>query len=112
MEPFLPIAYHHNKSATAYPPDRSKPIHPMNIYYAWTNSTFDDTMFSTARASAARLQNLAESEGILGPAKYPNYAIFGTAVRDFYGQNTDRLRAIKREMDPANLMGLAGGFKL
>ncbi|KAF9455883.1 FAD-binding domain-containing protein [Collybia nuda] len=112
VEPFLPVAYHRGTSATAYPPDRSQAIHPMNIYYAWSNITFDDVMFDAARSSAASLRGSAVREHILGSAKYPNYAISGTAVEDFYGKNVDRLRAIKRKVDPLNVMGLTGGFKL
>ncbi|KAJ7155533.1 FAD dependent oxidoreductase [Mycena crocata] len=112
VEPFLPIAYHRGKTETAYPPDRSQNIHPMNIYYAWTDSTFDSVMLEASRASAHRLKDVAAAEGILGSALYPNYALFGTPVGKLFGRNTARLRNIQRRVDPSGVMGLVGGFKL
>ena len=45
-------------------------------------------------------------------AVYPNYALFDTPLEDIYGANIPRLQAIKSAVDPENVMGLAGGFKL
>jgi hypothetical protein len=112
VEPFLPEAYHRGHTPTAYPPDRSQNIHPMNIYYAWTDANSDGVMLETSRASAAHLKDVAAAHGILGSAMYPNYALFGTPVESLYGKNTERLRNIKRRVDPFNVMGLTGGFKL
>lgn len=83
----------------------------MNIYYAWTDAASDDKIEAATRASASHLQNIAVAENILGKAKYNNYALFGTAIQDLYGINTNRLRQIKSKVDPSNIMGLAGGFK-
>ncbi|KAJ7621508.1 FAD-binding domain-containing protein [Mycena polygramma] len=112
IEPFLPDAYHRGLSPTAYPPDRSENIHPMNIYYAWTDTNFDEVMLKTSRASTRHLQNVAAAEGILASAMYPNYALFGTPLERFYGENIDRLREIKGRVDPFDVMSLTGGFKL
>ncbi|KAJ6519121.1 FAD dependent oxidoreductase, partial [Mycena sanguinolenta] len=112
IEPFLPSAYLIGKTPTAYPPDRSQNIHPMNIYYAWMNSSFDEVMLRTSQASASHLKQVTAANGILGSAMYPNYALFGTPVEDLYGQNFARLQEIKRSVDPFDVMGLAGGFKL
>ncbi|KAJ3993016.1 hypothetical protein F5050DRAFT_1849452, partial [Lentinula boryana] len=111
IEPFLPEAYHHGDTDTAYPPNRNENIHPMNIYYAWTSESSDSIMLDAARQTAASLQQIASSNGILASAKYPNYAIFGTPIGDLYGENADRLHHIKNLVDPFNVMGLTGGFK-
>ncbi|KAF7370356.1 NAD(P)-binding protein [Mycena sanguinolenta] len=91
-------------------PDQN--IHPMNIYYAWLDSSFDEVMLRTSQASASHLKQVAAANGILGSAMYPNYALFGTPLEDLYGQNLARLQEIKRSVDPFNVMGLTGGFKL
>lgn len=48
----------------------------------------------------------------MGAALYPNYAIFDTPVESIYGSNLDRMRKVKAAVDPDNVMGLAGGFKV
>ena len=40
-----------------------------------------------------------------------NYALFDTPLEDMYGANVPRLRKIRAEIDPEDVMGLAGGFK-
>ncbi|THU83073.1 FAD-binding domain-containing protein [Dendrothele bispora CBS 962.96] len=112
IEPFLPEAYHHGDTDTAYPPNRNENIHPMNIYYAWANEESDTIMLKASRQTAASLQQIALSNGILASAKYPNYAIFQTPLEEMYGGNLPRLRAIKRLVDPFDVMGSTGGFKL
>ncbi|KAF9257696.1 FAD-binding domain-containing protein [Marasmius fiardii PR-910] len=112
IEPFLPEAYHRGDTDTAYPPNRNDNIHPMNIYYAWTNADSDQSFYETSRTTAASLQQFASKEGLLASAKYPNYAIFGTDVKELYGSNLKRLRDVKRRVDPKNIMGLTGGFKV
>lgn len=43
---------------------------------------------------------------------YPNYAMVGTPLSDIYGDNLRELKRLKARVDPNNVMGLAGGFKL
>ena len=67
------------------------------------------------RQSAARLESLAVAEGQAGvdtASKYANYAIYDTPVSRIYGGNLVRLQATKARVDPNNVMGLAGGFKI
>lgn len=40
-----------------------------------------------------------------------NYALFDTPLEDTYGANVPRLRRIKAEIDPQDMMGLTGGCK-
>ena len=49
---------------------------------------------------------------VVDPIIYPNYAIFDTPLVDLYGTNLPRLQTIKAAVDPQNVMGLTGGFKL
>ncbi|KAG5637106.1 hypothetical protein H0H81_005744 [Sphagnurus paluster] len=114
-EPFLPSIFSHGApSSSAYPPSRSIGLSPIDIYYAWTDEEFDDDFYAAARHSAARIHELAIAEGqdIADAALYPNYSIFGTPIAALYGANVPALKALKDEVDPGNVMGLAGGFKI
>ncbi|PFH46243.1 hypothetical protein AMATHDRAFT_155816 [Amanita thiersii Skay4041] len=113
IEPFLPTILSHAESPTAFPPSRTKAFYPFNIYYSWTDPTADDVMFEKARQSSARIWEAAirGDPSIADGTIYPNYAIAGTTLENMYGGNVDRLKALKRRVDPNNVMGLAGGFK-
>ena len=54
---------------------------------------------------------LADGQNVSHAAVYVNYALFDTPLKDIYGENVERLREIKAAIDPADVMGLAGGFK-
>ncbi|KAF9017798.1 FAD-binding domain-containing protein [Hymenopellis radicata] len=115
VEPFLPTLFSFNTEATAYPPSRSVPLLPLNLYYAWAAKAADDAFHDAIRKSAEQIYNVALSEGqqdIVGAALYPNYAIFDTPVERIYGSNLDLMRKVKAAVDPDNVMGLAGGFKV
>ena len=64
--------------------------------------------------SANRLSAVAKAEGLLTDhptALYGNYVDANTPLVDIYGDNLPKLRALKAKIDPANVMGLTGGFK-
>jgi len=113
IEPFLPSILSHNTEPTAYPPSRATVYMPLNIYFAWAIDAFDTEIFDAIKQSATRIRNaaLAEGQNITNAPLYPNYAIFDTPLDKIYGSNVDRLKALKRKIDPSNVMGLAGGFK-
>ncbi|KAF8069311.1 FAD-binding domain-containing protein [Lyophyllum atratum] len=115
VEPFLPTLFSHGAaSSSAYPPSRNVGLSPFNIYYAWALGLSDDAFHDAARQSAARIKNLAIAEGqdVSGAAVYPNYAIYDTPLSGLYGANVPALQGLKALVDPGNVMGLAGGFKL
>ncbi|KAH0585598.1 hypothetical protein H2248_008828 [Termitomyces sp. 'cryptogamus'] len=113
VEPFLPTLFSHG-SDSAYPPSREKGLSPFNIYFAWTSSLSDDEFHEAARQSAAQIKAVAMAEGqdISDVAIYPNYAIYDTPLEGLYGSNVPTLQALKASLDPTNVMGLAGGFRL
>ncbi|KAF9009152.1 FAD-binding domain-containing protein [Hymenopellis radicata] len=96
MEPFLPDILSHNPEPTAYPPSREATLLPLCVMYAWSSSDTDEYFWIA----------------IQDVALYPNYALFDTPPSRIFGDNVERLKAIKARVDPHDVMGLAGGFKL
>ncbi|KAI9449066.1 FAD-binding domain-containing protein [Lactarius psammicola] len=98
---------------SAYPPYRSRVFFPSLFGVSWSNSSLDKAMTRAIRESADSLRAAALKDGqdVEHAAVYPNYALFDTPLRDMYGENVPRLRALRRAIDPEDVMGLAGGFK-
>ena len=113
LEPFLNTIFMHNTSATAYPPDRSRSLKPLNMYFAWSTPDGDDAFIQQIEEAAKTIEAAAVAEGqnVGDAALYPNYAIAGTPLERLYGSNVPRLHEIKKNYDPYNVMGLAGGWK-
>ncbi|KAI9437991.1 FAD dependent oxidoreductase [Lactarius indigo] len=113
LEVFLEDLFSHG-SDSAYPPDRSHALFPTAVSFTYSNASLDDTVskglrnFSDTVTAAA----VADGQDVSHAAVYPNYALFDTPVEDIYGENLPRLRAIKKAVDPKNVMGLASGFKI
>ena len=115
VEPFLANIFSFAPTASsAYPPSRSGPPLPLNIYYAWLLPTSDGIMENAAIQSASQLASVAASEGqgIADAGLYGNYAIYSTPLERIYGNNLQLMRTLKQQYDPENVMGAAGGWKL
>ena len=112
LEPFDKGLFSHG-SGSAYPPDRSQAIFPTVLGVAWSNSSLDETMANALRNISNTIQAaaLVDGQNVSHAAIYPNYALFGTPLEDMYGVNVGRLRQIRAEIDPEDVMGLAGGWK-
>lgn len=84
------------------------------MYIAWTLPEDDAAMHNATVSSALQLTNAAVAAGQeVGDAPlYPNYAVASTPLERIYGDQLDKLQAIKQQYDPGNVMGLAGGWKL
>ncbi|KAG6853955.1 hypothetical protein C0991_012101 [Blastosporella zonata] len=114
VQPFLPTLFSHGDyESSAYPPVRGKHNSPLNIYYAWSEERFDAVFHDAARMSAARIRAAVVEEGqdVRDAAVYPNYAIYDTPLEAMYGSRVGVLKALKKEVDPMNVMGLTGGFR-
>ncbi|KAA1474561.1 FAD-binding domain-containing protein [Dentipellis sp. KUC8613] len=111
-EVFLPSMFSHG-SPSAYPPDRSVTISPVNLFLGWTNSSATDIMHDALVQSAAQMRAVAVADGqdVANAAIYSNYALGDAPLASVYGGNVQRLHEIKGKYDPDNVMGLAGGFK-
>ncbi|KAF9527189.1 hypothetical protein CPB83DRAFT_935955 [Crepidotus variabilis] len=113
-EPFIPSAYSHNISETAYPSVRSPALLPFEIEFGWTDPAKDSAFFDAFKQTTAKINAAAIQQGqkIADLPVYPNYALQDTPLQLIYGDNLPRLKDIKAKIDPSNVMGLAGGFKL
>ncbi|KAF8263464.1 FAD-binding domain-containing protein [Lactarius quietus] len=113
LEPFLTNLFSHGNDS-ACPPDRSHALFPTGVTISFSNASLDDTVvqamnsYSDAITAAA----VADGQNLTNAAVYPNYALFDTPLEDIYGANIPRLQAIQIAVDPDNVMGLTGGFKL
>lgn len=110
---YLPSLYDHVDSPTAYPASRSKGYSFIEVYYGWADSEFDDTVFDIVNASAQHMIDALTEAGqdVADVPVYPNNAPPDTSLERMYGTNVPRLQAIKKAVDPDNVMGLSGGWK-
>ncbi|CAE6384251.1 unnamed protein product [Rhizoctonia solani] len=113
VEPFLPSMNARSKGG-AYPHDDF--LMPLNLYFGWV-SPLDDDWFHSAIEESSRIireQAIAEGQNIGGDKqiKYGNYASANENLSSIYGSNLPRLKEIKQQYDPNNVMGLAGGYRL
>jgi Berberine and berberine like len=114
VEPFDPALFSYSLTPSAYPPDRSRPLLPTNIYFAWADPSLDANVANALRQTtdALRAAAVADGQDVANAFSYGNYALFGLPVEGIYGANVPRLAEIRKAVDPTNIMGLAGGFKL
>ena len=112
VEPFDKGLFSHG-SGSAYPPDRSHALFPSGLMVEWSNASVDKTMAFALRqiSHSIHAAALADGQNVSHAAKYVNYALFGTPLKDMYGENVGRLRKIRAAIDPEDGMGLAGGWK-
>ncbi|KDQ05818.1 hypothetical protein BOTBODRAFT_122239 [Botryobasidium botryosum FD-172 SS1] len=114
VEPFLP-SYFNNSKGGAYPHDPDHPLMPLHMTFSWKNPAEDQAFIDASKAVAKAIFDLAVSEGQdideEKQIQYGNYALADTPLERVYGRNVERLRGIKREYDPGDVMSLAGGFR-
>ena len=63
---------------------------------------YDNEFYEVLRQSAARVRDAAIQDGqdLTNAPLYPNYAMFDVPLIDMYGGNVDRLRSLRRKVDP------------
>ncbi|KAJ3518855.1 hypothetical protein NMY22_g13470 [Coprinellus aureogranulatus] len=114
-EPFVPDALSHSSSPSAYPWTRSTLYTPLSIVMVWTDETQDDVFYDALDQIKDTLEAALVMEGhedVTTAPLYSNYALATVPLSRLYGSNLDTLREIKSRVDPSNVMGLAGGFKI
>ncbi|ESK82229.1 putative fad dependent oxidoreductase [Moniliophthora roreri MCA 2997] len=111
-EPFAQPNGHSTDSAYPHPPGRF--VCPSVLEVHWEDPASDE-FFVNAIAEAQRAiqaRAIEEGQSFSDDILYNNYAPANTPLELIYGDNLGRLREIKRRIDPENVMGLAGGFKV
>ncbi|KAK7050807.1 hypothetical protein VNI00_004918 [Paramarasmius palmivorus] len=110
-EPFAQPNAHSTDSAYPNPPGRF--VCPTGVEGYWPDSADDDFFFNAISEAKQAIQAraIAEEQSFADDIIYNNYAPADTPLELLYGDNLERLREIKRRVDPQNVMGLAGGFK-
>jgi hypothetical protein len=118
VEPYLPAAWTRTTSPSAWPPAslRKAAFLPTALLfsYAATLKTSDIDMRSAIKQSAEHLKNVAIAEGqkvASAGILYPNYSLADTPLATLYAENLPRLKALKKVVDPTDVMGLTGGFR-
>ncbi|KAK7023511.1 hypothetical protein VNI00_016729 [Paramarasmius palmivorus] len=111
-EPFVQPNAHSTDSA--YPHPRGRFVCPTVMEAHYPNAA-DDGFFNSAvrkAQQAIQLRAIKEGQSFPDDILYNNYAPSDTPLKLIYGSNLARLRDIKKRVDPSNVMGLAGGFKI
>ncbi|PWN18434.1 FAD-binding domain-containing protein [Microstroma glucosiphilum] len=110
VEPFASTLPGMAKSAAW---DHSSNAWPQAIYFAWTSSA-DDVYWRKQLVDLGKtLTAMAQAEGqdLSDAYLYPNYAGAGTALSAMYPpENLARLKTLRAEIDPQNVMGLTTWF--
>lgn len=111
IEPFM--NYGQYATDSAYPHTQSGL--PLNLYFAWSDSSQDAYWRGIMQQSVDHLISVARAEGIYSDSipAYPNYALSTYTGSQIYGAtNAARLRTIQSQYDPNGVMLLAGGFTI
>ncbi|CAF1040338.1 unnamed protein product [Rotaria sordida] len=100
----------------AYPhvPSSTPPL-PMIIQFSWALPSDDNVFIDGLKSATKAIRQAAFANGQdVGGSKeilYPNNALEDTPLEQMYGKNLPKLRRIRQEWDPNNIMCLCGGFK-
>ncbi|TFY74250.1 hypothetical protein EWM64_g9763 [Hericium alpestre] len=115
VEPFLPTIFSHGApDSSAYPPDRSVTLLPVNLFFVWNNASQNDRMHDAMVQSQHQMTLVAVAEGqdVANAGIYPNYALYDAPLESLWGGNVPRLQSIAKQYDPTNVMSLTGGYKV
>jgi FAD/FMN-containing dehydrogenase len=85
------------------------------MLFAWTDPAQDEFFEAAIKRAHDTLEAALVAEGhddVREAPLYSNYALSDTPLDRIYGTNLPKLKEIKERVDPDNVMGLAGGFKV
>lgn len=114
VEPFTGGAFAASTGKEAFLHDAEHACLPSLIGVTWLSPLSDDFWESAAKEMVNKLTNAAKQEGqdLSNCPYYPNYSLFSTPSENIYLDQLPALQALRMQIDPTNVMSLAGGFKV
>jgi len=100
---------------SAWPHEKDKPNCPIIVYFTWEGKEHDKYWTGTMESTLKKLRDKVHSEREQSKAlPYFISTAFAeaTSVEDLYGAHLEKLKQLRKEYDPNDVMGLTGGFKI
>lgn len=111
LEPF--VGAFDFETPSAYPHPSSSEATHFTAFISFSGLDDAEYVHQALRDLSRAVQGFAVGQGRSqwDDTRSLNFALDGTPVELLYGENLPKLRRIKREVDPEDVMGLTGGFK-
>ena len=111
LEPFVGVFDFETPSAFPHP-SSSQATHFVS-FISFSDLGDAEYVHKASREMSRAIQGFAVQQGRSrwDDLRSLNFALDGTPVELLFGENVPKLRRIKREVDPEDIMGLTGGFK-
>lgn len=114
MWPFTKAMFD-SATESAWPHEKDKPNCPIMVYLTWEGKGHDKYWTGVMASTLKKLRDKvhSEREQSKGLPYFISTAFAeATSVEDLYGAHLERLKQLKKEYDPKDVMGLTGGFKI
>jgi len=97
---------------SAWPHEEGNVFGPMVGWFEWSGRDKDEFWLDKISASPEKLRKVALEEKCTTEdlPSYLNITLEDTSVKAIYRDHYEKLKSIRRECDPNDVMGLAAGF--
>lgn len=97
---------------SAWPHEEGKVFGPLVGWFQWSGKDKDAFWLDKMAKSLERLRKVALQQKCMTEdlPMYINLALEGTSAKVIYRDHHEKLRRLRHECDPDNVMGLAAGF--
>ncbi|KZT39730.1 FAD-binding domain-containing protein [Sistotremastrum suecicum HHB10207 ss-3] len=112
--PFLDTIFDKSSGDSAWPHKKGEPYAPLLAWFIWENKEDDEFWLGILKTMLDNLRHVALREGITKEdvPYYANYSPGTTPVEEIYRTNVRDIGKWRKQYDPADVMGLAGGFRV
>ena len=106
--------FDHNPPDAAWPHRADEPNFPLPIRCRWTGVEFDGFWLRRLREMTDAIRAVALDEGCTtkDAPVYFNLSLDDLKVEDIYRENLPLLEKVRKQIDPENVMGRTGGFRI